>query len=67
MRAKLLGTLDLDPAVAASLMPVPNDDEPIPMTPQNAAVVGWSFHAFGRQSPGSHSIPVANLISHTSS
>ena len=67
MRAKLLGTVDLDPAAAAALMPVPNEDEAIPMTPENAAAIGWSFHAFGRQSPGSHSIPVANLISRTSS
>jgi hypothetical protein len=65
MRAKLLGTVDLDPAAAASLMPVPNNNEPNPMTPQNAAVIGWSFHAFGRQSPRNGSTPVAKLIRRT--
>jgi hypothetical protein len=62
MRAKLLGAVDLDPAAAAALMPVPNGREPIPETPENAAVIGWTFHVFGRQSPGTGSTPVADLV-----
>ena len=62
MRANLLGEVDLDPAATALLMPVANEDEPIPMTPENAAVIGWSFQVHGRQSPGHGSTPVADLI-----
>jgi hypothetical protein len=65
MRAKLLGSVDLDPAAAAALLPIPNESEALPMTPENAAVIGWSFHVFGRQSPGNGSTPVANLIRRT--
>lgn len=61
LRAKLVGTLDLDPAAAAALVPVGTPDKPV-FTPEQVAVFGWPLGALGRRLPRSGATAVADLI-----